>query len=144
MVARNCLAVRRGFGRTAVEGVMVGRVGETREVDVLVTAAGQPACSVERFEEHGWLVGVAVRTAGVKLVGQFETADLGAAEAEKQDVAVVGERLAVGYLMPMDLEVAEIPAAVGTGSSSVASLELDRLAHAAERSEAKGLARSEG
>jgi hypothetical protein len=124
---------------------MVGRAGGTREVDVAATVAGQPAYSVVRFEEDELLVGVAIRSAAVKLFGQFGTAGLGAAEAEKQDAAAVGnERLAVCYLMPTDSGVAETLAAVGTGSSSVVRLELDRLAHAAERFGAKGLARSEG
>jgi hypothetical protein len=132
--------VRRGVGRTGAEGVMVGRAGGTRAVDVAATAAGQSACFAVRSEEGESLVGVAVRSAAAKLVGQS-----GAAEAEKQYAAAAGsEGLAVGYLMPTGFAVAENLAAVGTGSSSVVRPELDRLAHAAARLEARGLARFEG
>ena len=147
-VARGCRAVRRGSGRTAVEGVMVGRAGGTRAGDVAASAAGQSAWFVVRSEEDALLVGVAAQSAAARLGGQSGAAGLGAAEAEawteKQKAVVGSARFAVGYLAPTGLEATGALAAVCTGNGFVVRLDLGRRVHAAERFEAEGLARSAG
>lgn len=140
-------AAIRCVGRAWAEEVTAGQADGTRAVGVVETAVARLTAVQSEDGAVVWLVGGAVRSAVARSAEQSEAgAALVGAEAEMQseaaaaadDAGSVENSLAtIGYALTEAVAVA----VAGTGNNSVECLVLEPLAHAAEWSGTKSLAR---